>query len=264
MQTAIGILIIIAGIVCPFFLMKKAEHRAVAMPQGEPIHPIPIEDAVKSLQQKLRNNPGARVHVELYGHARTDRPVKAPISERPAACYRTISYSCREKDEQKRGKLFHLSTNLEQTEAYRETGPDDFYIMDSTSDEKIYVDMDSFRENAEMLSACDSYEEKGSRWLKTDLENCRRFFPHTGNKITGYHIQEYYYHVNQPLNVVGDLYRHAKRYHIAASAEGKRSLVTYKSEERTAMVLQKARMSALGLGLILVVVGIGVIIAGFR
>ncbi|XOQ43738.1 MAG: RING-type E3 ubiquitin transferase [Clostridium sp.] len=264
MQTAIGISVMIAGIACSFFLMRRAERKVAAMPQSEPIRPIPIEDAVKQLNHRLTDDPGARIHVELYGLARTDKPAKAPITERPAACYRTISYACREKDTGKRRGFFHIGATLEQTEVYRESGPDDFYIMDSTSDEKIYVDLDSFGSRAEMLSACDSYEEKNSRWMEKHLKNCRRFFPRLGSEIAGYHILEYYYHVNQPLNVVGDLYRHAKRYRICASADGKRSLVTYKSEEQAAMVLQRARLSALGLGLILVVAGIGVIIAGFR
>ncbi|MFU0832587.1 MAG: RING-type E3 ubiquitin transferase [Oscillospiraceae bacterium] len=264
MQTAIGLLIIAAGIACSTILIKRAERRVAAMPKSEPICPIPIEDAVKELNHQLKNDPGAKLHVELYGLARTDKPVKAPITERTVACYRTISYACREKDNGRQHGLFHFGTHLEQTEMYRESGPDDFYIMDSTSDEKIYVDLDSFGSRAEMLSACDSYEEKNSGWMKKHLKNCRRFFPRLGKEIVGYHVVEYYYHVNQPLNVVGDLYRHARRYRISASADGKRSLITYKSEEQAAMVLQRARLSALGLGLILVVAGIGVMIAGFR
>lgn len=264
MQIAIGFLIIASGIACSFFMMKRAERRAAEMPKTEPIRPIPIEDAIEELNHQLENDPGSKLHVELYGLARTDKPVKTPMTERPAACYCTISYACREKESGKRNGLFHIGSSLEQTEMYRESGPDDFYIMDSTSDEKIYVDLHSFGGSAEMLSACDSYEEKSSKWMQRHLKNCRRFFPRLGHEIAGYHVLEYYYHVNQPLNVVGELYRHARRYRISASGDGKRSLITYKSEEQAARVLQKARLSALGLGLIIVVAGIGVIIAGFR
>ncbi|QNK40157.1 hypothetical protein [Caproicibacter fermentans] len=263
MQTAIGILMILAGIAGAVFMMKKAERRAASAPPAEPIRPVPIEEAVEALNRKLKEDPGARLSVELYGLARTDLPAVAPVTERPAACYKTVSYSCREKSGgQRRG--FRSASNLEQTEEYRESGPDDFYIMDSTSDEKIYVDLESFGDRAELLSACDSYEEKNSKWMDRHLKSCRRFFPRLGSDIAGYHVLEYFYHVNQPLNIAGDLYRHARRYRIAASSGKKRSLVTYKSEEQAQKVLQKSRLTAVGLGLIAVVVGIGVIIAGFR
>lgn len=265
MQTVIGILIILAGIAGSFHLMKRAERRAAAMPQKEPIRPIPIEDAVNGLVKKEAADPGARHYVELYGLARTDRPAATPITGRPAACYRTVSYSCRAKENGASGRRpFRSGAGLEQTEEYRESGPDDFYLMDSTSDEKIYVDLDSFGDRAELLTACDSYEEQGSKWMDRHLKSCRRFFPRLGAGVAGYHVLEYFYHVDQPLNVAGDLYRHANRYHIAASSGEKRSVVTYRSEERSEKVLQRSRLSAAGLGLIAVLAGLGVIIAGFR
>lgn len=264
MQTVIGVLIIIAGVIGSFILVKRAEQKAASAPKAEPLHPIPIEDALKQLNRAQKEKPGARLYMELYGLARTDHPVTAPITERPAACYRTVSYSCRKKLQESGKKLFRVGENLEQTEEYRESGPSDFYIMDASSDEKIYVDLESFGSHAELIKVCDSYEEKESKWMKRHLENCRRFFAHIGREITGYHVQEYFYRVNQPLNIAGDLYRHARQYHIAASSGGKRSLVTYKSEEQSEQAMQKARLSAAGLGLIAVVVGIGVLISGFR
>lgn len=264
MQTAIGLLIIVAGILFSVYWMKKAERKAASAPRIEPVRPIPIEDAVAALKEKLAADPAARLHVELYGLARTDEPARAPITERPAACWRSVSYSCRSKSGERPKGLSRYRETLEQTEAYRESGPQDFYIMDSTSDDRIYVDLDGFCEKAELVRACDSYEEAGSKWMERHLQSCRRFFPHTGPSVGGYHVEESFYRVDQPLNVVGDLYRRGGKYRIAASAGAGRSLVTYRSEEQAADVLQKSRLSAAGFALVAVAVGLGVMIAGFR
>lgn len=264
MQIAIGLLIIVGGILFSVYWVKQAERRAASAPKTEPVRPVPIEDAVAALKKRLAADPDARLHVELYGLARTDRPAAAPITERPAACWRSVSYSCRPKGGERPKGLSRYREALEQSEAYRESGPRDFYIMDSTSDDKIYVDLDSFGEKAELIKACDSYEEAGSKWMERHLQSCRRFFPRTGPSVEGYHVVEFLYHVDQPLNVVGDLYRRGGEYHAAASAGGERSLVTYRSEEQAARVLQKSRLSAGGFALVAAAIGLGVMIAGFR
>lgn len=255
MQTAVGLLIAIFGVVFAYYRMQKAEKKAAAMPKAEPIHPIPIEDGVQALKAKIKEDPSARQYVELYGLACNDQPVTAPLTEHPASYYHSTSYAVEKAD---------LHNNLVQYEVYEECGPDDFYIMDETSDEKIYVDMESFGDLADLPSQNSTYEKMGSRWMNRHLNLCSRFFPKTGPEIQGYRLEENYYFKRQPLNIAGDLYLRGKKYRIARSWEGKRSAVTYKLEGQPAQTLQKARLSAVGLGLILVMIGIGVMIAGFR
>lgn len=267
MQTVVGLLIILLGIGLSMYLVKKAEKRVAEMPKQEPFRPVTIEEAVTALDEMRQSDPSARRYVELYGLARTDNSVKAPFTQRPAAYYASRSYAVRdrEKPEQTRQKWVLSKTATEQRELYSESGPEDFYILDSTSDEKIYVDMKEFRENVELVSVCDSYEDRNSKWVERHKMDCPHFFPVCDWKITGYHLLESFYRPDQPLYVVGELYRRGRDYHVAPSSkQGRRSVVTYRSEEQAARVLQKARQSAMGLGLILVAVGFGVMIAGFR
>lgn len=114
-----------------------------------------VVDAIQILDDLDQASPGYRHYCELVGRAQSEGGVEAPYSHRQVAYYDLRCYRIEVRGGQ----------DVETLVAH-ERSIDPFYFRDSSGDEKVFVDLESFGENCILVNATNRVEGPNSDFSK--------------------------------------------------------------------------------------------------
>lgn len=156
----IGLLILAGGIGYAI-----VTNRAVAKKEMEMryMQTSSIADALDIFQQMEGASFNYRHYVELSGTAAADEPVYGPYSKRQVAYYEAACFSVNEVTVQGSG---NSQIRQEESLLTEEKSSIPFYLTDGSEEHKIYVDLESFGDSVDLLTACNRMEGPNSDFSK--------------------------------------------------------------------------------------------------
>lgn len=250
----------------------------------------PIADAIDLVETMSASDPTYRHYVELKGVAHCDSPVRAPLSGKEAVYFENKSYSVSEESVTvTRNGRTTVEHRKKENLISEEASSVPVYITDSSSSEKIYIDMDSFGEDLELQVGCDRFEDErvsSSRIPSQQYRDYARtgvrqnngfnprdldpvynpaFYQNTGGRFLGFKYVENILNVNQPLYILGEMYKGAAGYRVgkAMVSSSNQSKLTYKSEDQLVDETAKSSKNRIVMGAVCAVVGVILIIMAF-
>lgn len=252
MLIVLSILLIVGGVVNIIHTRNKAKSKILEMKYTQTSR---ISDALGIVDSMQATAPDYHHYVELKGMLNCDNAPTAPFTERKVAYYENQCSAVGEELRRERDSNGNMRTRRVRTEnrLAEEKSSAPFYLKDDSCEMPVYIDAGSFvPSEMELQSGCDRMEQEHSQWMQRH-NFC---YSATCNGFLGYHLTERVLHLNQPVYVLGELYKRGEQYIIGKSVvDNKPSLLSYKSEDQILMETEKKQKGAL-------LAGIGMIVAG--
>ena len=259
MEYIIGLLLIIAGIGYAIYVYRKNTNKEQEMQFQQTSCIKDMLDIVGNLSDLDENY---RHYSEVKGHLHSlSGDVEAPYSQRPAAYYENTVYSVNEETRTERDDDGNTRTITDKVETVlsNEKSPVEIYLSDNSCDEKVYIDIESFGSDVDLMSGCDRFESEGSSWVRDNFNFS--FSNPRGSRFLGYRFFEEILPEDQPMYILGEIHKRGNRLYVGRSTTTKKpSHVTYKSEEELLDDVKKERVFAAGVGVVGVIAGIIVMI----
>lgn len=260
-----GFLLIVGGIAFGIFQYKHNDKKRIEM---QYMQTSSIRDALDIVENMSATAPDYRHYVEIKGTAQRDEAMMAPYSGRNVVYYRNRCLSVYEETRTVTDNEGHRHTQRYQREdeLASEASPADFFIKDQSSDVKVYVDMESFGGNAELVSACDRFESQTSSWIRDNQSrfqflNQGFYGGRSGSRLLGYRFKESILPAGQPLYLLGELYKMGDRFYIGKALTAKKpSALSYKSEDQLVEETKQSKLIGIVISAIMVLAGIYLII----
>ncbi|WKY48714.1 GIDE domain-containing protein [Eubacteriaceae bacterium ES3] len=251
----IGILIMVGAIAYAVVTFRKNTQKAEEIQFQQTTCIKDVLDIIGDLSALDENY---RHYAEVKGHLHSvSGDVRAPYSERNVAYYENTVYSVNEEKRTERDEDGNTRTYTEKVEhtLSNEKSPVEVYLSDSSSDEKVYIDMESFSGNVDLMSGCDRFEANNSTWARQFNLNFN--FANTGgSRFLGYRFYEEILPEDQPMYILGELHKRGNRLYVGRAVKSKKSShVTYKSEDELLDDIKKSRTMAIVIGVVGVIVG---------
>ncbi len=257
MAIIIGLLIIIAGIFYAVYVYRKNTNKVQEIQFQQTTCIKDVLDIVGDLSSLDENY---RHYSEVKGQLHSvSGNVEAPFSQRPVAYYENEVYSVHEETRTERDDKGNTRTVTDKVETSlsSEKSPVEVYLSDSSSDEKVYIDLASFGNDVDLMPGCNRMESKDSDWVRNNFNfsvNQNR-----GSRFLGYRFFEEILPEDQPMYILGEIHKRGNRLYVGRSVAAKKpSHVTYKSEDELLDDIKKEKLVAIGIGVAGVVVGIAV------
>ncbi len=259
----IGIVVVIAGVLIGFFMYRKNSGRYTEMKFQQT---TPIRDVVSVIDEMYSMDPTYHHYCEIKGTVQSDAPVIGPFSGMPVAYYSNRCYSVTQQVQQIRDKNgnYHTITNKVENQVSSEASTAAFYVMDQSSNQKIYVDAGSFGGNFELMQGCDRFEPTGSQWMNNNAGSFNFSINFGMANLLGYHLVESILPQGQQMYLLGEVYRQGDRYVIGESVrEKKPSAVSYRSEDEMEKTAKNKKIAAIVIMIAAAVIGGGLIAFSF-
>ncbi len=263
MQLLLGVILIAGGVGYAIFMFKKHGDAALEM---QYMQTTTVADAVEIIDNMAGADPNYRHFVELKGILQSVEPVKAPFTEREVAYYRNQCYSVNEETQTEKDSNGNTRTRVvkKENEIANERSSVDIFLKDDSSEECVYVDLESFGGDADLQAGCDRFEEENSAWVKQNLSLQTTSNSFHGAKFLGYRLKESVLNNHQPVYVLGELFKNGNRLYVGKSCVAKKpSKFTYKSEDQLVADTKKQRLLSLAIGIGAALVGIFILIQHF-
>lgn len=262
METVIIAIVLIAGGIAYAAYMFNKSGKAVLEIQY--MQTTPIVDAMELIDSMTESDPNYHHYVELKGVLQSEEPVEAPFTERRVAYYKNRCYSVNEETRTERDSNGNTRTRVVKTEneISNENSSTPVFLTDSSCDTRVYIDLPSFGSDADYQSGCDRFEPENSVWLQRNYS--RYQWSHSGARFLGYRLKEEVLNANQPVYVLGEMYRNGDRLYIGKSVVAKKpSKFSYKSEDQLVNDTKNKKIMSLVLGGGAVLIGIILLITYF-
>ena len=263
MRIIIGLVIIIAGIGYAVYQTKKMNKLNLEI---QSVETSKIADAIDIVNSLSATDSNYRHYVELKGNVFTKEKVTAPFTEREVAYYEDTTYAVSEEVRHYTDKDGHhrSSTQKKEEKLSHECSMVPVYMRDDSYVEGICIDVESFGADADLQSGCDRMEQETSQWMQRH-SHYRGMWGHgTGAKFLGYRLVEKVLLANQPIYVLGELYKQGNSYYVGHSRIGqKASKLSYKSEDELVAGNQSAKRMSWVIAAVAAVIGIIVISQNF-
>ncbi|MDK2961206.1 MAG: GIDE domain-containing protein [Eubacteriaceae bacterium] len=260
MEYIIGILIMVGATAYAIFSYRNNTQKAEEIQFQQTTCIKDVLDIIGDLSALDENY---RHYGEVKGHLHSiTGDVKAPYSERKVAYYENTVYSVNEEKRTERDEDGNTRTYTEKVEQVlsNEKSPVEIYLSDKSCDEKVYIDMESFAGNVDLMSGCDRFEANNSSWVKQFNLNFS-FANSGGSRFLGYRFFEEILPEDQPMYILGELHKRGDRLYVGRAVKSKKSShVTYKSEDELLDDIKKARTMSLVIGVVGVIVGLIVMV----
>lgn len=257
MAIIIGLLIIIAGIFYAVYVYRKNTNKVQEIQFQQTTCIKDVLDIVGDLSSLDENY---RHYSEVKGQLHSaSGDVEAPFSQRPVAYYENEVYSVHEETRTERDDKGNTRTVTDKVETSlsSEKSPVEVYLSDSSSDEKVYIDLASFGSDVDLMPGCNRMEAKDSSWVRDNFNlsvNQNR-----GSRFLGYRFFEEILPESQPMYILGEIHKRGNRLYVGRSVATKKpSHVTYKSEDELLDDIKNEKFVAIGIGVASVVAGIAV------
>lgn len=265
MQFLLGIVLIAAGVGYGIYMFKKNEAKALEM---QYMQTTSVADAVSLVDEMASADPEYHHYVELKGTLFSDTPVQSPFTERAVAFYKSSCYSVNEETYTQKDSHGNTRTETRKKENQisSESSSVPIYLKDASSDQKVYIDIESFSGDVDLQQGCDRFEQAGSGWLQSHpafLSGWDRS-RNSGSRFLGYHLVEKLLYTNQPVYVLGEVYRNGDRVCIGKSVIAKKqSMLSYKSEDQLVADIKRQKNMSLAMGGIACFAGLICIVMSF-
>lgn len=265
MQVIIGIILIAGGIGYAIYMFKKNEAKAMEM---QYMQTTSVEDAVALVDEMSSADPNYHQYVELKGTLYCDSPVQAPFTERDVAFYKNTCYSVSEETYTEKDSNGNTRTKTKKSENQisSESSSVPVYLKDASSDQKVYIDIESFAGDIDLQEGCDRFEPADSGWLQRhqSFYSSWNNYRNSGSRFLGYRLVEKLLYANQPIYILGEIYRNGDRVCIGKSVVSKKqSMLSYKSEDQLVADIKKQKNMSVVIGGIACLAGIVCIVMNF-
>lgn len=247
MQIIIGIGLIIAGMAYGIYMFKKNGNKSVEM---QYMQTTSIADAADIVDAMTDADPNYHHYVEIKGTLQSEDSVVAPFIEKAVAYYENKCYAVNEEKRTMCDSNGNTTTRMVkvENEITSEKSSVPMYITDNSSDIKVYIDIESFGSDKDLQSGCDRFEPKNSTWLQYNI-NRYSWGNYGGAQLLGYRLKESVLYNNQPVYVLGELYKHGDRMCIGKSVVAKKpSMFSYKSEDQLVSDTKREKVMSLVFG----------------
>lgn len=255
MPLIIGIVLIIGGAILGTIFFRRHGKRSTEMRY---MQTSTIKEACEVIDSMADVDLTYRHYVELKGVIQSVQPVTAPFSERPVAYYQNRLSSVRQDSHvitDDKGNR-RTVTNRVESPLSNESSPTEVFITDLSGPSQVFLDLKSFGNDLQLLPACDRFEPENSPWLHSFQARSNWMFPRPGSHFLGYRLQEDIFAVNQPLYVLGEMYKMGDRYYLGrAVREKKPSLVSYKTEDEIISNTKRYRILSAVIGGLAILAG---------
>ncbi|MGI5959055.1 MAG: GIDE domain-containing protein [Massiliimalia sp.] len=251
MELLLGMILIIGGVAYSIYMYRKRVGQTADMRETSTSS---VYDAVTMLKKAQKKKENSRCYVELKGQAKGDTLMKAPFSGREAVYYLNICRCVTEKTQNGKDKEGNTRayTAQKEHEIFSEHSSQCIYIQDAKTGNKIYVDVDRFGENAQLLKVWDRLESEVPSWLSNRPEwlAFQEAMDHNPDvRFLGCHLIEWIVSKDQDLYLLGELYRQEDQYYIGGTEESKkRSCLSYKTEAQLVHEFSGKKWLSLGIG----------------
>lgn len=255
MYIFIGVVIAAAGIAYAVYQTKKMNGLNLEIQSIQTSQIADAKDIVDSLSQ---TDPNYRHYVELKGNAFTKEKVIAPFTGREVAYYQDTTYAVTEEEERYRDNdgHEHVRHHKNEEELSHEESSVTVYVKDSSCPEGICIDMDTFSGCMDLQPGCDRMEQKNSDWVRSH-NNYFMGFRLPGGRFLGYRLKESILTFNQPVYILGEMYKLGDEYHVGYARLGKKaSKFSFKSEDELVANNESAKKISWLIAVIAVVIGI--------
>lgn len=262
MEILIGLVMIVGGLV---FAAYRYRQTGTRMQETQYMQTSNIKDALEIMKAMESTDPFYRHYVELKGNLVCDSPLNSPYANRDSAYYTNRCLSVSEQTSVYRDDdgNRHTTTTKHENEISSEHQSTDAYLRDSSCDVPVYINLDSFGSDIDLMECCDRFEPDGSSWANHFASRYSGRM-YGGGRFLGYHIIESIFPANGPVYVLGELVHMGDRYAIEkAQLSKKPSLLSYKSEEQIVQDHKNSQLSSIIVGGVLVLIGIMVIAMRF-
>lgn len=255
MPLIIGIVLILAGGAYGVIFFLRHGKRAMEMKY---MRTSTIGEAAEIIDSMSDVDLTYRHYVELKGVVQSEAMVLAPFTEREVAYYENRLSSVRQDSHvitDDKGNRRTITNKVESLLS-NEKSSVEIYITDLSGPTRVYLDMNSFGNQVELMPACDRFEQENSPWMRSFSARTHFMFPHTGSHFLGYRLQEEIFASNQPLYILGEMYKQGDRYYIGRSVRDKKpSMVSYKSEDEIISHVKNKRILSIVIGILGILVG---------
>ncbi len=259
MNIIIGLLLILAGIGYAVYVYRKNTSKAQEMQFQQTTC---IKDVLDIIGDLLDLDENYRHYSEVKGHLHSvTADVQAPFSQRQVAYYENTLYSVSEETRTERDDEGNTRTVTNKVEKVisNEKSPVEIYLSDDSSDEKVYIDMESFGSDIDLMSGADRFESKNSSWVRDNFSF--NFSGPSGSRFLGYRFYEQILPEDQPMYILGEIHKRGNRLYVGRAVTSKKpSHLTYKSEDELLDDVKKERIFAAGIGVAGIIAGILVMI----
>lgn len=256
MEIIIGLVIMAAGIGFAIYQTRKMNKLNLEIQSMETSK---IADAIEIVNTLSETDSNYRHYVELKGNIFTKEKVIAPFTEREAAYYEDITYAVSEEVHHYTDDDGHHRTNTQKKEEKlsHEHSMVPVYMKDDSYAQGICVDIESFGAEADLQSGCDRMERESSPWMQSHSHYRNRWGRGSGSKFLGYRLVEKVLLVNQPVYVLGELYKQGNDYYVGRSRVGQSaSKLSYKSEDELVAGNQSNKRISWVIAAVAVVIGL--------
>lgn len=263
MGIILGFVIMAAGIGFAIYQTKKMNHLNLEI---QSVETSKIADAVDIVDSLSATDSNYRHYVELKGNIFTKEKVIAPFTEREVAYYEDTTYAVSEVVEHYKDSEGNRRTRTDKKEEKisHECSMVPVYLKDNTYAEGICIDVESFGSEADLQSGCDRMERESSPWMQSHSHFRSIWGRGSGAKFLGYRLVEKVFLVNQPMYVLGELYKLGDSYYIGRSRVGKSaSKLTYKSEDELVASNESSKKISWVIAAVSVVIGLIVMTRDF-
>ncbi len=255
MSIIISIVLIIIGIVLIFYVRTKTKNSVleVKFMQTKSISEL------KDMFEQMQNSGLSDYHefVELKGNVTDDTLAEAPFSNQKVAyCESKISQvtEIKERYTDSQGRTQTRIRKVENTISNEKTSQD-IFMKDSSSEEKVALEINANGCKLDIPKTFDRFENKGN------LRGYRYFnswnWDRYGAETLGFTMEEKTIKPNQNLYVIGEAYKVGDTIHIGKPMDAKKPfIVTTKSEEDLINSSNRSATTSLIGGIALIAIGV--------
>jgi len=245
----------VAGICYAVYMFRKNTNKVAEIQFQQTTCIKDVLDIVGDLSSLDENY---RHYSEVKGHLHSvSGDVEAPFSQRPVAYYENEAFSVHEETRTERDDKGNTRTITDKVETSlsSEKSPVEVYLSDSSSDEKVYIDMASFGADVDLMPGCNRMESSDSNWVRDNFNF--NFSNPRGSRFLGYRFFEEILPEDQPMYILGEIHKRGNRLYVGRSVTTKKpSHVTYKSEDELLDDIKNEKLLAIGIGVASVIGGI--------
>ena len=262
-QVLLGLLLIAGGAGYAVYMFKKHGDAALEM---QYMQTTPIADAIELVENMISADPNYRHYVELKGTLHSVAPVNAPFTGREVAYYSNQCYTVSEETRTEKDSNWTTRTRVvnNENEIASEKSSVDIYLKDPSCEHPVYVDLESFGGDVDFQTGCDRFETHNSAWARQNNMGQMLLNNAHGAKFLGYRLKEKLLNHNQPVYVLGEIFRNGERLYVGKSCLAKKpSKFTYKSEDQLVADTKKQKLFSLVLGAGAVLIGIFILARHF-
>ena len=259
MEILFGLLLIVGGIGYTWWYVNRTQNTITEI---QYMKTSTIADAIALSEEMLTHDPEYHHYVELKGQLHSDSAITAPYTEQAVAYYRNKCLAVYEEtivERDANGNTRRRVVKKEREMASEESSAP-VYITDSGSGQKVFVDIQSFVGDCDFQSGCDRFEPQGSAWGNR-FQNSFHWSSYGNSRFLGYHLQEEVLYSNQPVYILGELYKNGDNYYIGRSVVGKKpSKFSYKSEDTLIQDMKSKKQASYLVGGLMALFGLALIV----